>query len=683
MDLFDKAIPDCTKVMELDPDHAGVYTARGDAYRKLDDVDAALADYNRALELNPKDSASFNNRALLHRDMDNDDLAVQDYNRALDVFDAEYDYDIHVIWHNRGMVYADLGEYDKAIFDFRTAIDTYPTYVRAIMSLGSLFYTLERYPQSLELYETVIRLEESGVQETIWDTSYIPDTIETLRELIAEREAAVGEHIGILTAAREAHIREDYATAIESYTELIDLVPEYYHAYYWRAQALEEVNQYDDALKDYQAYYDRASSEDDYYYTASYRIEDLELLVSYDPDAVELYLEASDTEYEDPEKALDLYSQAIALDSSFAKVYLQRAFLNQYTLFDWEAALADYESYVALADMPTLYRYEILQLQAKVELPDDAQACLRDIDNYYYNYDSELTTDELIALYSCVIELAPNYAPAYADRGGEYEYAYRYVEAVADYKMYIRLIDADAELSAIFDAINDDDFYDTYYDEYGYYDDDIYYDSPEYIQSSLDRLLQYAELPSEVLEEWQNAERVYYTDTESLVAIGHLDQVISLQPEFAEAYSLRGRIYYYDGDYDHALTDLKAYIALEDDDAMSNYEQGLITEIETLFALPSEVQDLYKQAMLEADNYEYATAIDIYTQVIDTYPDIADAYFERGQLYYYEGDYALGLADLNHYISMVGDDNPHVDDLEWMLDYLKESLEAEDSIEED
>ena len=673
-EAYDEAIENCTHVITLDSGHSGAYTARADAYRELGDLDLALADYDRSLEIDPKDSTTYNNRALLHRDMDNDDLALADYNSAIETYDPLNDYWIHVTWHNRGLIYADMDEYDKAIFDYRTAIDIYPSYIRAIMSLASIFYTLERYPQSLELYETVIRLEDSGIKETQWDTSYIPDTIDYLREQIELRETALGEHIGLLYAGREAQIREDYTTAIESYTELIDLVPDYYDVRYWRAQSLEEVELYTDALKDYQAYYDNASETDEFYYSASYRIDDLNLMVKYDPEAVKLYQEARDIQYEDPEKARDLYTQAVTIEPTFTQIYQERAYLNRYSLNDWEAALADYQSYAEVTEKPNSYRYAILTLQEMIALPDEAQACLREIEEYYYGYETDLSADDLITLYTCVIDLAPNYALAYVHRGEEYEYDYRYHEAVADYEKYLNLVADNEALSTIYDALDDEDFY-ADYDDYGYYEDDIYYYSPDYIEVSLETLYRYVELPTETLEQWQSARRAYYLDSENLVAISYLSQVIEAQPDFADALALRGRIYYDDVDYENALSDLQTYIALVDDEDISYYEQTLVTEIETLFALPSDVQDLYQQAMIEVNNYEYQAAIDIYTEVIETYPDVVDAYYQRAELYQYESEYTLALADLNHYISLAGDDNPHASELEWKLEYLNNLTE--------
>ena len=675
MDENEKAIEDCTQVMTMDTSYASVYTARADAYRHLGDLDSALADYNRSLEMDSINGVAYNNRALLHKKMGNNELAMSDYNNAIKYYDPKTDYNVHVRWHNRGILYHEMGEYDKAIYDFRKSIDIFPSNIRAMVSLADIFYELERYTQALELYETVVRLEDNGVVETEWDTSWIPETIDDLREKIEAREKAVGEHIDLLYAGREAQIREDYAGAIESYTELIDLVPEYLDTYYWRAQSLEELKLNLDALNDYQSYYDKASEGDEFYYSASYRIENLNLFVNYDSEAVRLYQEALDIQYEDPEAALKLYAQAMAIEPTFTQIYQQRAYLNYYSIYDWNAALVDYQSYAEISGNPDVYRYEILTLQAMVALPDAAQACLLEVEQYYYDYETELSGDDLIERYTCIIDLAPDYAPAYKDRGEQYEYDYRYIEAVADYEMYLSLIAEDEALIALFDAINDEDYYDNY--DYDYYDEDIYYYSPDYVQSSLEILIPYVALPAETLEQWQNAHHAYYDD-ENLLAINYLSQVIDTEPDFADAVSLRGRIYYEDADYEKSLPDLQAYILVVNDEDVSYYEQTLVTEIEALLALPSEVQDLYRQAKIEVNDYEYQAAIDIYTQVIEAHPDIVDAYFQRGKLYQYVSDYDLALADLDKYISLAGEDNPHAGELEWTMEYLNNILDYND-----
>ena len=48
---YDKAIADCDKAIELDPEDATAYRSRGDAYEEKGDYDKAIKDYDMVLQL--------------------------------------------------------------------------------------------------------------------------------------------------------------------------------------------------------------------------------------------------------------------------------------------------------------------------------------------------------------------------------------------------------------------------------------------------------------------------------------------------------------------------------------------------------------------------------------------------------------------------------------------------------
>ena len=66
---FDKAIRDHNKAIDLDPEDAKTYDARGFTYGRKGDFDAALRDYNKAIEVNPEYANVYLNRGevWLHR----------------------------------------------------------------------------------------------------------------------------------------------------------------------------------------------------------------------------------------------------------------------------------------------------------------------------------------------------------------------------------------------------------------------------------------------------------------------------------------------------------------------------------------------------------------------------------------------------------------------------------------
>ena len=61
---YEKAIEDYNKAIELDPNLAGVYYNRGNAYFYLKQYEKAIEDFDKAIELNPNNAYAYNNRGL-------------------------------------------------------------------------------------------------------------------------------------------------------------------------------------------------------------------------------------------------------------------------------------------------------------------------------------------------------------------------------------------------------------------------------------------------------------------------------------------------------------------------------------------------------------------------------------------------------------------------------------------
>ena len=84
---LEKALEDCNKAIEVEPENSDNYEMRGDFYRKyLKDYDKALADYNKGIELNPTDADLHFGKAYVY-DMylDKPDLAIENYLKSIEL----------------------------------------------------------------------------------------------------------------------------------------------------------------------------------------------------------------------------------------------------------------------------------------------------------------------------------------------------------------------------------------------------------------------------------------------------------------------------------------------------------------------------------------------------------------------------------------------------------------------
>jgi tetratricopeptide (TPR) repeat protein len=82
---YDRAIADCTRALELNPQYAEAYNNRGTAWFYKGDYDRAIADCTRALELNPQYAEAYNNRGTVRFYKGDYDRAIADCTRALEL----------------------------------------------------------------------------------------------------------------------------------------------------------------------------------------------------------------------------------------------------------------------------------------------------------------------------------------------------------------------------------------------------------------------------------------------------------------------------------------------------------------------------------------------------------------------------------------------------------------------
>jgi tetratricopeptide (TPR) repeat protein len=97
---------------------AKAYNNRGLAYHDLKLYQQAIKDYSRAIELDSVDVAAYNNRGNSYYELTEYQLALTDFNKSLQL---KPDYPKAYI--NRGLVYYQLDSHQQACNDFQNACD--------------------------------------------------------------------------------------------------------------------------------------------------------------------------------------------------------------------------------------------------------------------------------------------------------------------------------------------------------------------------------------------------------------------------------------------------------------------------------------------------------------------------------------------------------------------------------
>jgi tetratricopeptide (TPR) repeat protein len=115
--LYNNAIKDFSRALEINPNYIDALINRGGAYAQLGRSNDALIDFNHALNFEKKDAELYNKRGEVFMQNNMYDQAIKDFTAAI-VLNPVYS-DAYL---NRGRAYSEKGMPDEASTDFNNAI---------------------------------------------------------------------------------------------------------------------------------------------------------------------------------------------------------------------------------------------------------------------------------------------------------------------------------------------------------------------------------------------------------------------------------------------------------------------------------------------------------------------------------------------------------------------------------
>ena len=221
-----------------------------------------------------------------------------------------------------------------------------------------------------------------------------------------------------------------------------------------------------------------------------------------------------------------------------------------------------------------------------------------------------------LAIENCnkAIQLRPNYALTYNNRGVAYDEKCEHDRAISDYDKAIEL---------------KPNYADAYNNRGNVYKAKRLYDRAI---SDYDKAI---ELKPNYADAYYNRGIAHNVKDEHNLAIKNYNKTIQINSRHAGAYNNRGRIYIEKGDYDRAIEDYTKAVELNPNRAEIYYNRGIAYE----------------------RRGNYGLAIKDSTKAIELKPDLVDAYHNRGMAYNKKGNYKHAIKDYNKAIEL----NPNSD----------------------
>ncbi|NLY02212.1 MAG: tetratricopeptide repeat protein [Rhodopirellula sp.] len=213
---YDSAIADITEAIRLDPKYrAARYTWRGDAYRRKRDDDSAIADYTEAIRVDPAYAMAYSCRGSAYLSKKDYDSAIADFTQVIRLVPKDAD-----AYRSRGDAYHGKRDFDSAIADLTDAIRLDPKDWSAYCGRGRAYYSKRDYDAAIADFIDAIRLDPKDA-DAYWFRGMVYDS------------------------------KGDYDAAIADYTQAIRLDPKDASAFYWRGMAYQAKGQRAAAERDF------------------------------------------------------------------------------------------------------------------------------------------------------------------------------------------------------------------------------------------------------------------------------------------------------------------------------------------------------------------------------------------------------------------------------------------------
>ncbi|MBT8719488.1 tetratricopeptide repeat protein [Brachyspira hyodysenteriae] len=213
--LYEEAIEDFNKIIELNPKDRDAYFFRGLTKTGLKLYEEAIEDFNEAIKLNLKNWESYFARGVSKSSLKLYEEAIEDFNKSI-----ELNSDNEEAYFNRGIAKVKLARYEEAIVDFNKTIKLNPKNEKAYFNRGIAKIESKKYGKDIEDFNKAIELN--------------PDN----------EEAYFNRGIAKVKLAR-------YEEAIVDFNKSIELNPKNEKAYFNRGIEKIKLARYEEAIVDF------------------------------------------------------------------------------------------------------------------------------------------------------------------------------------------------------------------------------------------------------------------------------------------------------------------------------------------------------------------------------------------------------------------------------------------------
>ncbi|MGE3349742.1 MAG: tetratricopeptide repeat protein [Ramlibacter sp.] len=248
--LHDKALARCDQAIALSPGHARAHLTRGMALRMASRFEPAVEAFEQALALKPDLVEALNYRGQCLHSLGRYDEALQTYDFALHMQPANAD-----VWNNRGASLTLLDRHEEGAASFRRALELQPAFPEALFNHGLALQQARRFDEALAHYDEALRLRPNYPEALMHRAFALQALRRSPHDCVASLDRALHLRPGFFEALNgRANVlgqMEQYAEALENYQEALRIKPDFHEALINQGHALRELGRLDEAAQSY------------------------------------------------------------------------------------------------------------------------------------------------------------------------------------------------------------------------------------------------------------------------------------------------------------------------------------------------------------------------------------------------------------------------------------------------
>ena len=254
--LLEESIHECEKAIELDSNNPDPHFLLGLIYKSLfrrgrtQVLEPAIQELTRAIELDPRNLEALSALGQLYSDTQRWEDAARTYQELRTLRP-----DIHRVDLLQARALANLGRTEEAIDVLLDPSEDPASQFDRLVLLAQLYVSTDRFDDAIDTYEQAVELTPEG--QNRWNLQFTLGGLLIHQSRFAEAEEVLRKVVeggstnpqALVELGKAQEGSRHYATAVESFQEVLKLEPDNLEANYYLASSLRNLGRRDEAIE--------------------------------------------------------------------------------------------------------------------------------------------------------------------------------------------------------------------------------------------------------------------------------------------------------------------------------------------------------------------------------------------------------------------------------------------------